>query len=72
MSALGLERAAAGAKPAAKSVAERQAELRARRADIGHAEVRGAYAHVEDHPEIKQEAAKIVRRRERNAKKRPA
>lgn len=56
-------------KTAVKSGAERIAEMRERRAAVGHTEVRAIYAHQDDHPEIKQEAAKIVRRRERSAKR---
>lgn len=55
---------------AAKTNAQRQAELRARRAlDENRTEVRGIYANPNDHQEIKDEAAKIARRRQRAEKR---
>lgn len=58
--------------PAAKTNAERQRELRERRAAKKVAEVRGVYAHLDDHEAIKAEAAKINRRRARMVAKRAA
>jgi hypothetical protein len=56
---------------AAKTNAERQRELRERRklADVPTTEVRGIYAHLDDHAEVKESAAKIARRRRRVAKR---
>ena len=55
---------------AAKTNAERQRELRARRKlDEDRTEVRGIYAHPDDHAEVKEAAAKIARRRQRAAKR---
>lgn len=56
----------------AKTNAERQRELRKRRAEEQAAEVRGIYAHLDDHEAIKEAAAKINRRRARLAAKRAA
>jgi len=47
----------------AKTPAERQAARRAREADKNHAEVRGIFAHTDDHPPIKAAAQKIIKRR---------
>ena len=55
----------------AKTVTQRVQELRERRAAAGLAEVRGAFAHPDDHPAIKEFAAKTVRKRERAAKGKP-
>ena len=57
---------------AAKTNAERQRELRERRAKEHAAEVRGIYAHLDDHEATKEAAAKINRRRARLAAKRAA
>ena len=55
---------------AAKTNAERQASFRARKAtEQQAAEVRGIFAHPDDHQQIKDEAAKISRRRQRLAKR---
>jgi hypothetical protein len=55
---------------AAKTNAERQAAFRQRKAAEQQAtEVRGIYAHPDDHAEIKEAAAKIGRRRARQAKR---
>lgn len=56
----------------AKTNAERQRDLRERRAKEQAAEVRGIYAHLDVHEAIKAEAAKITRRRARMAAKRAA
>ena len=45
--------------------AARQAEFRRRKAAEGAAEVRGIFAHLDDHAEVKEAAAKITRRRAR-------
>ena len=53
--------------------ARRQREFRERKAERSAAEVRGIWAHVDDHDEIKADAARIWRRRERaEAKRKPA
>ena len=57
---------------AAKTNAERQRELRERRANEQAAEVRGIYANLDDHEAIKEAAAKINRRRARLVAKRAA
>lgn len=55
---------------AAKTNAERQRAFRERKAAEQQAtEVRGIYAHPDDHAEIKEAAAKISRRRARLAKR---
>jgi hypothetical protein len=54
---------------AAKTNAERQREFRQRKADTETTEVRGIFAHPDDHQQIKDEAAKIARRRTRLAKR---
>jgi hypothetical protein len=54
----------------AKTSAERQREFRQRKASEQNAtEVRGVFAHPEDHSEIKEAAAKIARRRARMEKR---
>ena len=53
----------------AKTNAERQREFRARHADQQATEVRGIFAHPDDHQAVKDEAAKINRRRARSVKK---
>lgn len=52
----------------AKTNAERQREFRARKAETAP-EVRGIFAHAEDHAAIKEHAAKLARRRERAERK---
>jgi len=54
---------------AAKTNAERQREFRQRKADTAATEVRGIFAHPDDHQQIKDEAAKIARRRTRLEKR---
>jgi hypothetical protein len=54
---------------AAKTNAERQREFRQRKADTEATEVRGIFAHPEDHQTVKDEAAKINRRRARTVKR---
>ena len=51
----------------AKTPAERQQAFRQRLADTP--EVRGIFAHTDDHAPIKAKAVKITRRRERAARK---
>lgn len=53
----------------AKTNAERQREYRARKAAETVTEVRGIFAHLDDHAEVKEAAAKIARRRQRAAKR---
>ena len=53
----------------AKTNAERQREFRARQANQQAAEVRGVVAHMDDHAEVKEAAAKISRRRARLVKR---
>ena len=53
----------------AKTNAERQRDFRKRKADTEAVEVRGIFAHLDDHQQIKDEAAKIARRRTRLAKR---
>jgi hypothetical protein len=57
---------------AAKTNAERQREFRARQAEQQATEVRGIFAHHDDHQAVKDEAAKINRRRARLVAKRAA
>ena len=52
----------------AKTTAERQREFRARKAETQAAEVRGIFAHPEDHAAIKALAAKLAMKRARAAK----
>ena len=55
---------------AAKTNAERQRAFRERKATEQQAtEVRGIFAHPDDHAEVKEVAAKIARRRQRAAKR---
>lgn len=54
---------------AAKTNAERQRDFRARKAETTSTEVRGIFAHPDDRQAVKDEAAKINRRRARAAKK---
>lgn len=60
--------AASAPKPPAKTTAERQAALRARRAEQGLTQVGGIYAHPDDHPAIKAYAAKLTKKREKGSK----
>jgi hypothetical protein len=53
----------------AKTNAERQREFRQRKAETTATEVRGIFAHPDDHAEVKEAAAKIARRRLRVAKR---
>ena len=57
----------AGAAPLTST--ERSRDLRERREREGLAEVRGIFAPAADHAEIKAFAAKIAKRREREAKR---
>ena len=50
---------------AAKTVAERVREYRRRKAEAALAEVRGVFAHPDDHPPIKAYAEKLQRKRAR-------
>jgi hypothetical protein len=43
-----------------KSPAERQRDFRARKAEQSLTEVRGIFAHPEDHPKIKSQAARVI------------
>jgi len=55
---------------AAKTTAERQREFRARKATEQQVtEVRGIFAHPDDHAEVKEAAAKIAGRRQRATKR---
>ena len=54
---------------AAKTAAQRQREFRARKADQQATEVRGIFAHPDDHAAVKDAAAKIARRRQRAEKR---
>ena len=55
---------------AAKTNAERQRAFRKRMATEQQAtEVRGIFAHPDDHAEVKEAAAKIARRRQRAVKR---
>lgn len=53
---------------AAKTTAQRQRKFRQRKADTEATEVRGIFAHPDDHADIKAHAGKIARRRARIAK----
>ena len=55
----------------AKTNAERQREFRARQAEQKATEVRGIFAHPDDHQDIKAHAQKVARRRLRAAKRAP-
>lgn len=48
----------------AKTTAERQRDYRRALADAGRVEVRGIFAHPDDHAAIKEHAAKLLKRRE--------
>lgn len=52
----------------AKTTAERQREFRARKAAQTAAEVRGLFAHPDDHQAVKNYAAKLARKRAKAAK----
>ena len=54
----------------AKTAAERMAAFRQRKAEQVAPEVRGIFAHPDDVAPIKEHAAKLARRRAREAKKR--
>ena len=54
---------------AAKTNAERQREFRQRKADTEVTEVRGIFAHPDEHRAVKDEAARVNRRRARTVKK---
>jgi hypothetical protein len=56
----------------AKTNAQRQAEFRARKIEEAATEVRGIFAHADDHAAIKEHAAKLAKRRERAMLKAPA
>jgi hypothetical protein len=47
-----------------KTTAERQQAFRARRASDGQTEVRGVFAHPDDHAAIKAYAAKVTKKRQ--------
>lgn len=49
----------------AKTAAERQREFRARKAEQSAQEVRGIFAHPDDHEAIKAHAAKLQRKRDK-------
>jgi len=53
----------------AKTNAERQREFRQRKASTEATEVRGIFAHPDGHQAVKDEAAKIARRRQRAQKR---
>lgn len=53
---------------AAKTTAERQAAYRARKTAAEQTEVRGVFAHPDDHAAIKEHAEKLARKRERQMK----
>jgi hypothetical protein len=55
----------------AKTTAERQRALRQARADAGLQEVRGIFAHPDDHTAIKEHAAKLLKRREKRSATHP-
>jgi len=50
-----------------KTTAERQQAFRARRASDGQVEVRGVFAHPDDHAAIKAYAARLQKRRAKPA-----
>lgn len=56
----------------AKTVKERQEDLRARRLMEGMTEVRGVYLHPDKHAELKAYAKKLAKRREADSRKLPA
>jgi hypothetical protein len=55
----------------AKTTAERQREFRARRSADSIIEVRGLFAHVDDHAQMKAHAAKLAKKRERADRRKP-
>jgi hypothetical protein len=57
---------------AAKTSAERQREFRARKAGQQTPEVRGIFAHPDDHEPIKRYAGKLQRKREKGGGTPPA
>ena len=56
----------------AKTTAQRQADFRRRKAQSGEKEVRGIFAHADDHEPIKTHAAKLAKRRGRKVTPQPA
>lgn len=64
-----MQEARIAANAVAKTNAQRQAAFRARKAQEAIIEVRGIFAHQDDHAEVKEAAAKIARRRQRLAKR---
>jgi len=57
---------------AAKTTAQRQREFRQRKALQAAIEVRGIFAHPDDHPPIKAYAGKLRRKREKGGRAPPA
>jgi hypothetical protein len=53
----------------AKTNAERQADLKARRTAAGLVSLKNVWVHPDDVPEMREHAAKLARRRERAAKR---
>lgn len=53
----------------ARTNAERQADLKARRVAAGRVPVTNLWAHPDDVQAIREHAAKLARKRERNAKR---
>lgn len=53
----------------AKTTAERQREFRERWAEKNATEVRGIFAHADDHPAIKEVAVKLARKRLKQQKR---
>ncbi len=58
----------ASTPPPAKTTAQRQAALRARRAEQGLTQVGGIYAHPDDHKAIKMFAEKLTAKRGKGSK----
>lgn len=55
----------------AKTNAERQADLKARRIAAGLVSLKNVWVHSDDVPAMREHAAKLARRRERVAKRAP-
>ena len=55
--------------PPAKTNAERQADLKARRTAAGLVSLKNVWVHPDDVPAMREHAAKLARRRKRAAKK---
>jgi len=55
----------------AKTSAERQADLKARRTAAGLVALRNVWVHPDDVPAMREHAAKLYRRREKLAKREP-